>query len=52
MTLKSSIGCPVAWLTCDREDTETFTVFFQKVKEKCPTSVHLTDVLMTDDGKG
>ena len=42
------IGYAVAWLISNREDEVTLTLFFQKVKERCPT-VEI-NALMTDDG--
>ena len=41
-------GYPVAWLISNKEDEETLTVFFTKVKERCPAAVVKT--LMSDDG--
>lgn len=43
-----SSGCPVAWLISNREDETTLTLFFNKIKQRCPHAV--IHSLMTDDG--
>lgn len=47
-TLTIILGCPVAWLISDKEDTATLEVFLKAVKQRCPEAGVMT--VMTDDG--